>query len=158
MGTTTNPPRVRHRRRPAAQPDPAGQSTKSAYDVGYGTPPVHTRFQPGQSGNPKGRPKGSGDPMAHIRAQLNKKATIHIDGRPVRMALIAAVTWKQLHGALQGDARATGSLVRLLELSARFAPPEASAEQAANADGPQMFTADDMAFIERELKRLGIGV
>ncbi len=28
------------------------------YSVGYGKPPVHTRFQPGQSGNPKERQKG----------------------------------------------------------------------------------------------------
>jgi hypothetical protein len=29
------------------------------YEVGYGRPPVETRFKPGQSGNPRGRPKGS---------------------------------------------------------------------------------------------------
>lgn len=33
--------------------------TSSSYDVGYGRPPARTRFKPGQSGNPKGRPKGS---------------------------------------------------------------------------------------------------
>lgn len=27
------------------------------YIVGYCKPPVHTRFQPGKSGNPAGRPK-----------------------------------------------------------------------------------------------------
>jgi hypothetical protein len=27
------------------------------YTVGYGKPPVHTRFVKGQSGNPRGRPK-----------------------------------------------------------------------------------------------------
>ncbi len=26
--------------------------------IGYGRPPKHTRFKAGQSGNPKGRPKG----------------------------------------------------------------------------------------------------
>jgi hypothetical protein len=30
----------------------------SDYQVGYGKPPQHTRFRKGQSGNPKGRPKG----------------------------------------------------------------------------------------------------
>ena len=30
------------------------------YEVGYGKPPVATRFKPGQSGNPRGRRKGAG--------------------------------------------------------------------------------------------------
>jgi hypothetical protein len=29
------------------------------YAVGYGKPPVETRFQKGQSGNPQGRPRGT---------------------------------------------------------------------------------------------------
>jgi hypothetical protein len=33
--------------------------TSPPYDVGYGKPPVQTRFRKGQSGNPKGRGKGS---------------------------------------------------------------------------------------------------
>lgn len=32
---------------------------RPGYDVGYGKPPKDTRFKQGQSGNPKGRPKGS---------------------------------------------------------------------------------------------------
>ena len=28
--------------------------------VGYGKPPVHSRFKPGHSGNPKGRPNETG--------------------------------------------------------------------------------------------------
>lgn len=31
----------------------------TSYQVGYGKPPVTTRFKPGQSGNPKGRPRGA---------------------------------------------------------------------------------------------------
>jgi hypothetical protein len=33
--------------------------TSPPYNVGYGKPPVQTRFRKGQSGNPKGRGKGS---------------------------------------------------------------------------------------------------
>ena len=34
-------------------------SLPTDYEVGYGKPPAATRFAPGRSGNPKGRPKGS---------------------------------------------------------------------------------------------------
>ena len=54
---------------------PAKQGSKSksrtSDDVGYGRPPKHTRFKPGQSGNPKGRPggkaatKADGEMLAH---------------------------------------------------------------------------------------------
>lgn len=33
--------------------------TKSDYKAGYAKPPHHGRFKPGQSGNPKGRPRGA---------------------------------------------------------------------------------------------------
>ena len=32
-----------------------------SYEVGYGRPPIESRFQPGQSGNPKGRQKRKHD-------------------------------------------------------------------------------------------------
>ena len=35
------------------------ESGTSDYEVGYGKPPVHSRFKPGESGNPRGRPKGA---------------------------------------------------------------------------------------------------
>ncbi len=31
----------------------------ASYEVGYGKPPARSRFQPGRSGNPRGRPKGA---------------------------------------------------------------------------------------------------
>ncbi len=42
---------------PSVPPDDPEEEPR--YDVGYGKPPQATRFQPGKSGNPKGRPKAS---------------------------------------------------------------------------------------------------
>ena len=49
---TNNNPTSRERRALSVRP---GDPT---YEVGYGKPPASTRFRPGQSGNPKGRPRG----------------------------------------------------------------------------------------------------
>jgi hypothetical protein len=32
---------------------------KRSYNIHYGKPPVKTRWKPGRSGNPKGRPRGA---------------------------------------------------------------------------------------------------
>jgi len=33
------------------------RAARASYDVGYGKPPIHSRFCKGQSGNPSGRPR-----------------------------------------------------------------------------------------------------
>ena len=48
--------------KPSRSPGPghAGPlAARAGYDVGYAKPPEATRFQTGQSGNPRGRPKGA---------------------------------------------------------------------------------------------------
>jgi uncharacterized protein DUF5681 len=41
------------------------------YEVGYGKPPLHTRFQKGKSGNPKGRPRGKKNMSTLLSTALN---------------------------------------------------------------------------------------
>jgi hypothetical protein len=48
------------------------------YEVGRGKPPVHSRFQKGQSGNPR-RPRPKNLPALLIEA-LNEKVIATIDG------------------------------------------------------------------------------
>ena len=39
------------------------------YEVGYAKPPAETRFKPGRSGNPRGRPKGSRNKPPQVEKQ-----------------------------------------------------------------------------------------
>jgi hypothetical protein len=55
--------------KPASLPD----SKEPTYEVGYGKPPVETRFQLGQSGNPRGRPKGAKNRVASISAMNEER-------------------------------------------------------------------------------------
>jgi Family of unknown function (DUF5681) len=57
------------------------------YVVGKGCPPLSTRWKPGQSGNPKGRPKGAKNMMSYFRQELNRKITIKKAEEYVRLLL-----------------------------------------------------------------------
>ena len=48
---------------------PAGDGD---YEVGYGRPPKETRFTPGKSGNPKGRPKRKRSLAADLRKEVER--------------------------------------------------------------------------------------
>jgi hypothetical protein len=44
--------------------------------VGYGRPPVHSRFKKGQSGNPKGRPRGRRSVASILHKILGEKVSV----------------------------------------------------------------------------------
>ena len=46
------------------------------YEIGYCKPPKHTRFKPGQSGHPSGRPRGQRNFRTAVREALQEKVTI----------------------------------------------------------------------------------
>ena len=53
---------------------------KPDYKVGYKKPPLHTRFQKGQSGNPRGRPRGSKNLSTLLADALNEPVVVTEDG------------------------------------------------------------------------------
>lgn len=65
---------------------PAGLESPRDYEVGHGRPPVATRFKPGQSGNPKGRPKASKNLSTLAREKLQAKVSVRENGRERRMS------------------------------------------------------------------------
>lgn len=73
------------------------------YEVGYGKPPKHTRFQKGQSGNPKGRPKGSKNMGTLLGEVLAQKVTVTENGQnrriPYKEAFVRRLAAKGIEGS-----------------------------------------------------------
>jgi hypothetical protein len=63
----------------------------SDYSIGFGRPPTHARFQKGQSGNPKGRPKGSRNAEALLASILKEKVKVIENGRQKTITKLEAL-------------------------------------------------------------------
>lgn len=87
------------------------------YDVGYGKPPKHSQFKSGQSGNPKGRPKGNKDAKTIFNERLYSKIAITENGRRRTLPVIEVLFRQIIKSALGGDARAQDRLLKLLPLA-----------------------------------------
>jgi uncharacterized protein DUF5681 len=102
---------------------PRGEGT---YEVGYGKPPAATRFKPGRSGNPKGRPKGSRNFEHDLKDELGEKVLVREGQRELRISKQRAMIKSLAAKALRGDVGAIKALVDLTErhVVPRQAPPE----------------------------------
>jgi hypothetical protein len=76
---------------------------KDDYAVGPGRPPLHSRFKAGQSGNPKGRPRGSLNLASIVKKEGNKKIKVKEGGRERIVTKMEAATAQQWQKAMQGN-------------------------------------------------------
>jgi hypothetical protein len=83
--------------------------------VGYGRPPVHSRFKPGQSGNPKGRPKGSRNAASELERIMAMSVPIHINGRRRKVSTMTALFLRLREKALGGDLKSMQLLIALCQ-------------------------------------------
>ena len=85
--------------------------------VGYGKPPRATRFQPGRSGNPKGRPKGSKNFSTLLQEELDARVVVTENGRRRTISKRQAVAKQLVNKAAAGDPRALPILLNEARLS-----------------------------------------
>ncbi len=77
---------------------------KDNYDVGYKKPPKHTQFKPGQSGNPKGRPKKPTNMHEAIIDNLGKKIKIkNPNGKVENVYVFVALARMLIKSAIDGN-------------------------------------------------------
>jgi hypothetical protein len=77
FGEVTATPMSSRRRKPGARQKAGTESgSGSTYEIGYGKPPKQHQFEPGQSGNPKGRPKGAKNTATLAREILDRKIEV----------------------------------------------------------------------------------
>ena len=90
-----------------------GGSHNSA--VGYGRPPVATRFKAGTSGNPKGRPKGSKNIKTLITEALLASIPIQEGEKARRVSRLEGVVLCQLQSALKGNDKAAMAVLKMAQ-------------------------------------------
>src|SRR4051794_35041750 len=95
------------------------------YEIGYGKPPMHTRWKPGQSGNRKGRPKGSKNVAKTVEELWNRKMRVTIDGQPQICTAGEAMLYAQLGKAIKGDTPAFKAIQSMLREAGLIAPENA---------------------------------
>jgi hypothetical protein len=115
------------------------------YAIGYGKPPIHSRFRKGRSGNPGGRPRGK-RLATLLREALSETAMIEINGRPRRVSRGQATVALLIDRAAEADPRWMKLLLDLVQKldiggDARDDDEEVDAEEARE-------------FLIRELDRL----
>lgn len=85
----------------------------SAYEIGFGKPPKHSRFRKGLSGNPKGRPRGKRNLATVLERTLQEKIVINENGERRTVTKLEAAVKQLVNKAAAGDLAALRQLTAL---------------------------------------------
>ena len=83
--------------------------------VGYGRPPVNRQFKPGQSGNPRGRPKGSKNLLTIFAEAMSRPVTVRDKGKIRRLSKLELMVEVMVNKALAGDPKAFAMVVQFAD-------------------------------------------
>ena len=107
---------------------------KGDYAVGYAKPPRQTQFKKGQSGNPKGRAKGSKNLATLIMSALNEPVIVNQNGRRKTITKLQAMTTQLANKGAAGELKATQLLMGMIQLLEARPPSSESTAVVDEAD------------------------
>ena len=97
---------VNHKESPMpGETDVNSKKSNGEYGVGYGRPPIHTRFKKGKSGNPRGRPLGHANAKTTVARVMNEKVPVREGHKTRFMTKLEAMFQAHTNKAMKGDPR-----------------------------------------------------
>jgi len=96
--------------------------------VGYARPPIASRFKPGKSGNPRGRPRNSRNLKTIIQGALTAPVVLREGARKRSISKLEGIVLKQIESALKGDEKAALATLKMAAQVGLLEGPEGAAE------------------------------
>jgi len=86
-----------------------------AYEIGYGRPPRHTRFEKGQSGNPKGRPRDVKNLATLVGEALDQRIVVKENGKRRSITKRQAMVTQLVNRSAAADLKAIALLLGVVQ-------------------------------------------
>jgi hypothetical protein len=98
---------------------PRADESATTYQVGYGKPPLHSRFKKGVSGNPRGRKKGSKNFATLVEEGLQERVQVTIAGKTKSVSRSEAIVLAMMTKAMKGDPQGIRMVLDLAAMASR---------------------------------------
>jgi Family of unknown function (DUF5681) len=119
----------------------------TGYSIGYGKPPIGSRFKPGETGNAKGRPKGHKNLKTLIRQAMTARISVQEGSSSRQVSKIECVVLRQLQNALKGNDRSAMAVIKMATQMGFLEDPDSNSAEAT------ALSASDERILEQLLTR-----
>jgi hypothetical protein len=93
------------------------KNNDTGYAIGYGRPPLHSRFKRGQSGNPTGRRRYTESKRGRqlLRQEANRLVTVREGEKVVRVTALQAAIRSLFYAAAKGNPSAQRMVLNVIQ-------------------------------------------
>ena len=139
--------------------DKADRGTDSApdapYKVGNKKPPLHSRFKPGQSGNPSGRRKGRPNFGTTLMKEFDKVMSATINGKPIKVTNRELFARSIVKDAITKGPQSKALMLNVIDQHEAQLAAEAEARNKVGAQEPANFDwSEEQEKLYRELAEI----